>query len=254
MRRERRKGSGWDEGQVRDLVARLESDYGARLARPIYDPVSELVSCILTQHTADANAFPAFDRMRARFPTWPEVVAADPEELRDTIRAAGLANQKARSIQGALREIAVRNGDYTLENLRGMPMLEARKWLTSLPGVGPKTASIVLCFALGMPAIPVDTHIFRVSWRLGLIEKSLGEAKAHDALLDLVPPDLAFRFHVALIQHGRTVCKAPRPVCDRCQLTDLCAWYQAGNPSSLDAPAGRSARGSQKGPPHQPKA
>lgn len=254
MGRRSQEGLNWQEGQVRDLVARLEVAYGARLSRPTYDPVSELISSILTQHTADANAFPAFDRMRARFPTWREVVDADPAELSDTIRAAGLANQKTRSIQGALREIKTRNEDYTLENLRGMTMLEARKWLTSLPGVGPKTASIVLCFALGMPAIPVDTHVFRVSWRLGLIERSLGEAKAHDALLGLVPPDLAFRFHVVLIQHGRTVCKAPRPMCDRCQLTDLCKWYQGGDKSGPDTPRNSARIESEKARSRKPKA
>jgi len=97
----------------------------------------------------------------------------------------------------------------------------------SLPGVGPKTAAIVLCFSFGRPAIPVDTHVFRVSWRLGLIPKELGENKAHTAIEKLVPEDLPLKFHTALIQHGRQICKAPTPQCQRCPLTDRCKWFRS---------------------------
>jgi endonuclease-3 len=102
---------------------------------------------------------------------------------------------------------------------------EARRYLMGLPGVGPKTAAIVLCFALGRNVMPVDTHVFRVSWRLGLIEKKIGEAKAHDALQALVPDELTYRYHVAVITHGRRVCKAPIPRCSDCVLSDICRWY-----------------------------
>ena len=188
--------------------------------------MEELVSCILSQHTADVNSFPAFTRLRETFEDWGDVVEAGPARLADVIRNAGLANQKAKSIIGCLNEIKARSGEYDLELLRGMPTLEARSWLTSLPGVGPKTASIVLCFSFGRETIPVDTHIFRVSKRLGLIPASDDEKRAHDTLLGIVPGEMSFRFHVALIQHGRTVCRAPKPDCPSCPVTDLCDWYR----------------------------
>jgi endonuclease-3 len=189
--------------------------------------MDELVSCILSQHTSDATSFPTFHSLRKQVPTWAEVAALGPSRLADIIRPAGLANQKSKSIIAVLEEIHRRNGAYDIENLRNMPLERARSWLLSLPGVGPKTAAIVLCFAFGRPAIPVDTHVFRVSWRLGLIEKSIGEAKAHKVLEDIVPKPLAFRFHTALIQHGRQICKAPKPNCAACPLRRRCRYYRS---------------------------
>lgn len=187
------------------------------------------MSCILSQHTADVNSMPAFQSLRRAFPTWEELADASPESVAHAVRSAGLANQKARSILGCLRAISEQTGHLSLEHLRGLSMLEAREWLMRLPGVGPKTASIVLCFAFELGAIPVDTHVYRVSWRIGLIPK-LGESKAHDALLALVPQPLAYRFHVALIRHGRQTCKAPLPLCGQCVVTDLCDWFKSGGP------------------------
>ena len=212
---------------VRSLIERLEERYGRPEWAPRYDPTEELVCCILTQHTTDATAFPAFDKLRETYPTWQEVVDGGPESLAKVIQRVGLANQKSRSIVGCLKEIHARTGGYDLELLRPMPMLEARDWLMSLPGVGPKTASIVLSFAFGREAIPVDTHIFRVCKRLCLIDAKEDEKKAHDSLLNTVPEDLAYRFHVALIQHGRRVCRAPKPKCSECWITDVCCWYKA---------------------------
>jgi endonuclease-3 len=188
--------------------------------------MDELVSCILSQHTSDANSFPAFDRLKLKYPTWQQVVDAGHERVADVVRSAGLANQKAKSIVAVLNEIKARNGDYDIANVGKMPMREARAWLETLPGVGPKTASIVLCFAFGMDAIPVDTHIFRVSARLGLLPERTNEARAHDQLLDIVPPEHAFRYHMLLIQHGRTLCKARRPRCESCPVLLLCPFGQ----------------------------
>lgn len=213
-------------GFIADLIDRLETVYGTPRFISRFDPIEELVSCILSQHTTDASSFPAFTRLRAAFPEWDDLAQSEPEAIVPLIRAAGLPQQKARSIIGCLREIQSRNGAYSLENLREMDLLEGRKWLMSLPGVGPKTASIVLCFSFGLPAIPVDTHVFRVARRIGLIDDSTTEAKAHDLLLELVPADLAFRFHVALIQHGRQTCRAPKPLCQSCVITDLCRYYR----------------------------
>lgn len=212
---------------VPELVERLEAEYGRARMIPRFDPMEELISCMLSQHSSDAASFPAFTHLRETYQDWQAIVDAPQPELADVIRGAGLANQKSKSIIKTLTAIKERTGDFDLELLRTMPMLEARTWLMELPGVGPKTASIVLCFAMGMPAIPVDTHVYRVSWRVGLIAE-VGDAKAHDLLLAIVPPDLAFRYHTALIQHGRLTCKAPVPLCSQCVVTDLCDYYQKG--------------------------
>jgi endonuclease-3 len=226
----------WTPQAIEDLLTTLEEVYGKARRIPRFTPMEELVSCILSQHTADANSFPAFTRLRETYPDWQEVVDAGPEKVADVVRKAGLANQKAKSIVNCLTAIHERHGDYTLEHLRSMPLREARKELMDLPGVGPKTASIVLCFSFGMGAIPVDTHVFRVCWRLGLFEKSIGENKAHDALLDLVPENLAFRFHTTLIQHGRMTCKAPTPLCERCTVSALCRLFAEGPPEKKPKP------------------
>lgn len=210
---------------VEEIVAELERVHGRPRLISRFDPMEELISCILSQHTTDANSFPAFTRLLSTFGSWQEVVDAGPVKVEEVVRSAGLGSQKAKHIIGSLTEIKNRTGEYSLNALRGMPMLEAREWLMTLSGVGPKTASIVLCFSLGEPAIPVDTHVYRVSWRLGLIKQDLGEGKAHDKLLEIVPPDLAFRFHVALIQHGRKICKAPTPLCEECTLKEGCRMY-----------------------------
>ena len=215
-------------GRVQLILQRLESVHGRprRIAR--FDPMDELVSCILSQHSSDARSFPAFTRLKERFPVWNDVVEVDCAELADVIRTAGLANQKSKNIQACLRLIYEETGVYSLDILRSMPTMEARAWLLKLPGVGPKTASIVLCFSMGRETIPVDTHVFRVSCRLGLIESAIGEVRAHDALMEIVPNDLSFRFHVDLIQHGRVTCRASSPRCVSCCLVDICPSCKEG--------------------------
>lgn len=184
--------------------------------------MDELVSCILSQNTTDATSFPTFFRLKEKCPEWQAVVDLGERRLAVAIKEAGLADQKARSIIGSLREIKSRAGDYNIDFLKDLPMLEARDWLTSLPGVGPKTASIVLCFSFNMGAIPVDTHIHRVSQRLGFIGERVSANKAHDDLLEIVPEKDAYRYHTLLIQHGRTTCKALRPRCSTCVLKGTC--------------------------------
>lgn len=210
---------------IPEIVARLEALYGVPEWKPRNNPLEELIHCILSQHTSDANSFRAYRLLRERYPTWQAVVDAPTAELAETIRSGGLANQKAPRIQAVLKAIYEAHGDYNLDWLHDLPTPEAKKFLLSLPGIGPKCAAIVLCFAMGRPVIPVDTHVFRVSWRLGLIPKSLGEAKAHDALEAMIPEPLVYRFHVALIQHGRAVCKAQNPRCTECPLQGFCAFY-----------------------------
>jgi endonuclease-3 len=195
--------------------------------------MDELVSCILSQHSSDVNSFPAFTRLKEAFPDWDDVVLAGPEQLANVIRKAGLANQKAKNIVSCLRMVHEETGEYSLEFLRRVSTMDARRWLMSLPGVGPKTASIVLCFSMGRETVPVDTHIYRVCWRLGLFPQTLGEAKSHDFLINRVPKDLAFRFHVDLIQHGRVICQALMPACEVCPVSDSCWWFKRGGPDQL---------------------
>lgn len=209
-------------GLVKELVGRFEGLYGQIPREPPRDPVDELICCILSQHTTDVVSFPAFDDLKSAFPTWNDVVEAGCDDVARIIRRVGLAKQKARTIVGCLIEIEKRNGAYTLDPLRKMLPLDARAWLTSLKGVGPKTASIVLSFALEMPVVAVDTHVHRLSSRLGLLPSGMNADRAHDELLSVVPPDLAFRFHRVLILHGRSVCRSVGPRCGECAVSELC--------------------------------
>ena len=189
---------------------------------PRYDPISELVFTILTQHTSDSNALKAFNNLVRQFPSWQDILDADDEEVAKTIFIGGLSKIKAPRIKSVLKVIKSDTGSFNIDFLRHMTLTEAKNWLKSLPGVGPKTAAVVLAFALNMPAMPVDTHIYRVSKRLGLIGKKIDVDKAHDILENSVDPNKVFSFHVYLIQHGRTVCKARKPLCNECVLNDKC--------------------------------
>ena len=175
-------GENMASRRIAEIVPRLEARYGVPKWFPRLHPLDELISCILSQHTSDINSFRAFDRLKAAFPTWESVIDATTEDVEESIRCGGLAKSKAPRIQAVLRAIQSAHGALTLDFLGAMPDASARAYLMSLPGVGPKTAAIVLCFSLGRPVLPVDTHVFRVAWRLGLIDKRIGEAKAHDAL------------------------------------------------------------------------
>ena len=207
---------------VRALVKTLETQYGWPRYVNRFDPVDELICCILSQHSADANSFPAFTLLRATLPEWEDVVQAGPERVAEIVKGAGLANQKGKFIVGSLKALNEAFGDYTLDPLRLMPVPEAMAWLQTLPGVGPKTAAIVLCFGFGKGVIPVDTHVHRVSMRLGLIGPKTTANQAHDDLLKVVPAELAFAYHSLLIQHGRMVCRAPRPRCAECVVVAQC--------------------------------
>jgi endonuclease-3 len=191
------------------------------------DPLDELVFTVLTQHTSDLNAGRAFSEMRSRYQSWEKVMQAPAAELAEAIKTGGLANQKSVRIRQILADILRRHGCLDLTFLASMPLDEARAWLRALPGVGPKTASVVLAFSFGMPAMPVDTHIHRVSKRLGLVANETSAEDAHDVLEAMLRPDDRFKFHVLLITHGRRTCKAQRPRCGECALNDVCPSRQA---------------------------
>ena len=193
---------------------------------PRVDAVSELVLTILSQNTSDTNSFRAFTALRERYATWDDVLAAPTDELEDVIRPGGLAPTKSRRIQHVLAEVhETTGGTWDLAFLGEWPLEQARDWLTSLPGIGRKTASIVLLFNFGRPAMPVDTHVHRVAWRLGMFPRNTPLARAHDLLEEILAPDEMYPFHVELIRHGRDTCRAPRPICGLCPLTDVCAYF-----------------------------
>lgn len=211
--------------KTREVHGRLLTEYGDPAWRPHLDPVSELVSTILSQNTNDTNRDVAYERLRARFSTWEQVRDADVDDVIDAIRPAGLANQKGPRIQEALRLITEERGELSLDFLGEWPVDEAKEWLSSIKGVGPKTAAIVLLFSLGRPAFPVDTHVHRVTRRLGLIGPKVSREKAHDELERLVPSEDYYPFHLNLIRHGRQVCTSRKPDCPACMLRDLCTYY-----------------------------
>jgi endonuclease-3 len=211
-----------DRRRVRAIERRLMKRYGPLEPPRRTDPLEELILTVQSQHTSDLNAERAFAALRSAFPTWDDVVRAKPERVADVIRSGGLANTKAVRIQRILREIREREGRYDLSFLSRRSDDEVHEYLTSLPGVGPKTAAVVMSFSLGRAAIPVDTHVHRVSGRLGLIPPKTSADKAHRILEDLVPPELRTSLHVGLIRLGREICKAGRPRCEECPLVDLC--------------------------------
>lgn len=201
---------------------RLLEVYGEPIWRNPLPAIDELVSTILSQNTNDTNRDRAFELLRAKFHSWEAVRDADPAEVVSAIRPAGLANQKGPRIQQVLRSITEERGSLDLSFLADLPVDEARAWLTRFKGVGPKTAAIVLCFALGKPAFPVDTHIYRVSGRIGLRPERMTVEQAHPHLESLFPPETYYAAHLNLIRLGREVCTARKPYCERCPILNLC--------------------------------
>ena len=200
----------------------LEMEQGVAEWAPRYDAISELLFTILSQHTSDLNSEKAFHALQNHFGSWEAVAAADAEAIAEPIRSGGLARIKAPRIKDVLARVLDLRGSLDLSFLKDLPLEEAKAWLLALPGVGRKTAAVVLCFALGMPAMAVDTHVHRVAKRLGLIGAKTTADQAHDLLEAMVAPEEVFPFHVYLITHGRQVCKAPRPLCEGCVLLDGC--------------------------------
>ena len=209
---------------ARELHTRLLAHYGSPVWRPNLPPVAELVSTILSQNTNDNNRDRAFEKLRGLCPTWEEVRDAPQEEVIEAIRSAGLANQKGPRIQNALCEITQERGEIELDFLRDMPLNEASEWLQNLKGVGPKTAAIVLLFALNRPAFPVDTHIHRVTGRVGLRPLRMNAEKAHDYLAEQFPEVAYYPAHLNIIRLGREICKAQKPLCANCPLQDICEY------------------------------
>lgn len=201
--------------------------YGQPTWRNPLPPLDELVSTILSQNTNDTNRDRAYQSLRRKFPSWESVRDAKLESVIKAIYSAGLANQKGQRIQQILHEITEDRGSLELNFLAEMPIEDARQWLLKFKGVGPKTAAIVLCFALGRPAFPVDTHIFRVTRRIGLTPGNLTVEKAHSHLESLFPPETYYAVHLNLIRLGREICSPRKPACPRCPLRMLCMYARS---------------------------
>ena len=219
--------------KVRWVQDRLQAHYGAPPLKERYDPLSELIMTILSQNTNDTNSGRAYEALRRRYASWEHVLAAPVEDVAEAIRVGGLANIKAPRIQQILAQVQAEQGCLSLDALADEPVEEARRYLLSLNGVGPKTAACVLLFSLRKPALPVDTHVHRVSLRVGLIPHKATAEQAHALLEALVPPADYYPFHLLMIQHGRTLCKAARPQCDACPLAPACDYARAGGPDAL---------------------
>lgn len=210
----------------------LLAHYGQPTWRNPLPALDELVSTILSQNTNDVNRDRAFELLRAKFPTWEAVRDAPTEAVVDAIRPAGLANQKGPRLQQVLRAITAERGQLDLQFLKAWPVADARAWLTRFNGVGPKTAAIVLLFSLDLPAFPVDTHVHRVTGRLGLRPEKMSADEAHTHFEGLLPPETYYAAHLNLIRHGREVCHARRPACEGCVLRQMCDYYQANQGAS----------------------
>lgn len=222
----------------------LIDTYGQPINHPDYDPVGGLVGTILSQHTSDVNSDRAYQQLVATFPTWEAVRDAPTYKVAEAIRSGGLANIKARRIQDVLHELSEKQAEqgdmrelaHALDHLVEMQPEEAWRWLRRLSGVGPKTAACVLMFNLDMPVIPVDTHVHRVSQRLGLIGPKVSADQAHEILDKLTPPEWVYPLHVNLIRHGRQICHAQRPACNACPLYSECAYVGSVNAQETATP------------------
>jgi endonuclease-3 len=210
-------------GTIGQIHRRLDERFGPLLPPGRREPLEELILTVLSQNTSDVNRDRAFRTMRRRYRTWGSLARAKEADLAASIRAGGLSNVKAPRLLAILREIRAREGgSLDLSWMQTAPSSKVREYLISLPGVGPKTAACVLAFSLGRPALPVDTHVFRVARRLGLIDERTDPAGAQLVLESMVPPRLRVPLHVGMIRLGRAICRAGRPACEECPLQQVC--------------------------------
>ena len=220
--------------KVGEAIRALSAEYGPFQKEPRLEPANEVVFTILSQHTSDINSARAYQLLMERFGTLEAVANAEVKSIEEAISPGGLAKVKAPRIKQVLNLILELNGSLDLSFLREMPLVEAKAWLRQLPGIGPKSAGIILSFSLGFPAMAIDTHIYRVCQRLGLIGPKTNVDKAHDILESAVEPEQVHPFHVGFITHGRQVCKAQRPKCGQCVVSVICPSRDKFSGPSLD--------------------
>ncbi len=219
----KRRSPTMSPARIAQAVELMTREYGPFPEERRLPPTEEMVFTILSQHTSDINSGRAFARLMERFGSLDAVAKSNIADIEEAIAPGGLAKIKAPRIKEVLEKVLELNGgSLDLSFLREMPLPEAKAWLRQLPGIGPKSAGIVLNFSLGMPAMAIDTHIFRVCQRLRAIDLKTNADKAHDVMEAKVPPGEVFSFHVAFITHGRQVCRAQRPLCDECVVGEMC--------------------------------
>jgi len=204
------------------IVQNLESTFGEPQISPKSDPLAMLINIILSQATSDANSGRTFHNLRKVFKTWEKVLAANETDIADVIRLGGLANQKARVIKDLLGQIKAARKTLSLKFVEKMPDEEARDYLQSFRGIGPKTVACTLLFACHKEVFPLDTHIFRVLKRMGILPEKITDAKAHRLLDELAPPGKFYSLHVNLIRLGRKICRPREPLCEQCPLIEYC--------------------------------
>jgi len=207
---------------IDEIIHLMGQEYGMPQWRARTDPLSGLVGAILSQNTSDVNSRRAFESLVSTFGTWEKVAEASTDEIAGAIECGGLSRIKAPRIKAILEGILEDRGSLDLGFLGELPLPEAKAWLQALPGVGPKTAGCVLLFSLGRSVLPVDTHIYRVSQRLGLIDSRVSPEQAHQLLEDIVPSQAFYQFHLNTLAHGRSVCRAQHPLCHDCVLKQGC--------------------------------
>ena len=204
------------------IVQNLESTFGDPKLSPKSDALAMLINIILSQATSDANSDRTFRNLRERFANWEAVLAADEKDIADAIRLGGLANQKAKVIKDLLRQLKETSGKLSLKRIEKMPDEAARNYLQTFHGIGPKTVACTLLFACHKEVFPLDTHIFRVLKRMGILPEKITDTKAHRLLDALVPTGKFYSLHVNLIRLGRQICRPREPLCERCPLIEYC--------------------------------
>src|SRR3954463_5608332 len=223
----RQTESAGSDKPVRYIIQNLERAYGEPANERASDPLDMLIQIILSQATSDTNSHRTFAALKKRFPTWDAVLRARASTIAETIRAGGLANQKAAVIKSVLGQIKAERGALDLNFLHDVPSEEAVRYLSQFRGIGPKTIACTLLFACRQDVFPLDTHIFRILRRVGLIPQKCTDARAHTIMNRLVPPGKFYSFHVNLIRHGRTLCRPRAPLCERCPIVEYCDYGQA---------------------------
>lgn len=216
-----------EEKPLRYIIQNLERAYGVPHNERASDPLDMLIAIILSQATSDTNSHRTFAALKKRFPTWDKALRARTETIADTIRAGGLANQKAAVIKGVLRQLKDEHGTLELNFLHDFDAKDAAAYLLQFRGIGPKTIACTLLFACRKDVFPLDTHIFRILRRVGLIPQKCTDARAHQIMDAVVPRGKFYSLHVNLVRHGRTLCRPRDPLCEKCPIVEYCDYGQS---------------------------
>jgi endonuclease-3 len=221
-------------GDISYIIQNLKAVYGVPECERGLDPLDVLIQTILSQSTTNVNSDRAFENLKRRFPTWEQARRARVTSIESAIRSGGLAHQKSIRIKRLLNEIYERRGSLDLSFLSSAPLEDAVEFLASFKGVGPKTVACTLLFACDRPIFPIDTHIFRIARRVGLIPMKCSDEEAHRLMTAMMPDGRFYEVHINMIRHGRRVCRPQHPLCEQCCLIDYCSYYEKQPQMSKD--------------------